>query len=588
MAFGGGKGGIGRSTMCAEVARSIARKNQRVLCLDASWSCPTLNVLLHAEEPRFDFRHGNIPPIGEDGSHVADFIVETGSNNVWLANIGAARHFPYVRPRLGADALVGQLHELEFDWVLIDLSPGLDPLDVGLFTLSDVPVLVCSPEPASVRMSTQYLRSAFYQAIGYHPQAPQARDDVLEMLYEQPLNLNLDSLLDSAGDCEQSRHVVLDTGRRFDAYLVVNLVREGSERDLGHVLCHAWHQELNIFPRVIASIDYEDRRWFYNRRTTGLGPGRGDEALSKDTERLAKNLLDISLVDARFPRPVPRDKDAHPALQLGISTESARNEIRQHCRRLWEGYRREESISLVFSDGDERKRVADELETLYRQVLTMSSDTFKPQQGQPANRGGPRAHLAKDQREKYQKDRQEGSQKDNKQANKRAGKADKQPDEAEQQDAVARGHAHPPEATSPAEQPEPEPSPAESRQVPRAPSPDDQPDSSDTGQTDSAEAGRDAPPIATPESTKFAKLRARTDSPGEIIATLRRQADLSLQDLSKRTHIGIKYLAAIEDADLEVLPRPVYLRGYLREIARIFDVEAQPLIEEYFRFLDEV
>ena len=77
------------------------------------------------------------------------------------------------------------------------------------------------------------------------------------------------------------------------------------------------------------------------------------------------------------------------------------------------------------------------------------------------------------------------------------------------------------------------------------------------------------------------------DSPGEIVASLRRRADLSLQELSLRTHIGIKYLAAIEDADLEVLPRPVYLRGYLREIARIFDVEAAPLIEEYFRFLEQ-
>jgi flagellar biosynthesis protein FlhG len=558
VAFGGGKGGTGRSTLCAEVARSMARQNQRVLCIDASWSCPTLNVLLHAEEPRYDFPNEPFPPIGEEGSHVADFIVETGSKNIWLANIGAARHFPFVRPRLGADAILAQLHELEFDWVLLDLSPGLDPLDVGLLTLSDIPILVCSPEPASVRMSTQYLRSAFYQAIGYHPGASEARDDVLEMLYEQPLNMNLDSLIASARDSKQARHVVVDTSRRFETYLVVNLVREGSERDLGYVLCHAWHQELNIFPRVLASVDYEDRRWFYNRRTTGLGPGRGDEALSKDTEALAKNLLEISLVDARFPRPVPRDTDAHPALQIGISPDTGRNEIRQQCRRLWEGYRREESISLVFSDADDRKDIADELETLYRQVLTMSSDTFSPEQVQNATRDRPRRKPASA-RPPATQNRGESAQNANKlEGGSPAPPKESQPERTRQTQAQAQ------EPDGPAD---------EQAQPSSKPEAVDHEDDESTSEPT--------------EGSRLDQLRARTDSPGEIVASLRRSAGLSLQDLSKRTHIGIKYLAAIEDADLEVLPRPVYLRGYLREVARIFDVEAQPLIDEYFRFLEE-
>ena len=60
---------------------------------------------------------------------------------------------------------------------------------------------------------------------------------------------------------------------------------------------------------------------------------------------------------------------------------------------------------------------------------------------------------------------------------------------------------------------------------------------------------------------------------------------MSLHDLSLRTHIGEKYLSAIEDGDPDHLPRPVYLRGYLREIARVFEVDQEDLIEQYFRFL---
>lgn len=538
VAFGGGKGGAGRSTLCAETARSIARHGNRVLCIDASWSCPTLNVLLHAEEPRFDFASGEQAPIGHEDAHIADFIVGTNNAQIWLMSVGAARQFPYVRPRLGADVFLSQLHELDFEWVLIDLPAGLDPFHVGLFTLSDIPLLTCTPEPAAVRLSTQYLRSAFYQAIGYHPDAHEAREAVLEMLYEQPLNMNLETLLESAHRNEAAHDVVLDTARQFEPYVVVNLVREGAERDLGSVLCHAWYEELNIFPRMLASVDYEDRRWFYNRRTTGTGPGRGDEAFSKDTEGLARRMLEISLVDARFPRPVPTSPDAHPAVRLGISPDIGRSEVRQHCRRLWEGYRRESTIGLVFSDPDRRMEIAEELEKLYRKVLTMPNESFTADeswQGRTPVPPGTVKHTGEERVEKESK-------------------------------------------TPPANQPK------------------DEPASDDSGESSAAKKS-EKPEIPGKKARRKSSsggtgpdldlLAQRADSAGELLTELRRLKDMSLQELSLRTHIGIKYLAAIEDIELDVLPRQVYLRGYLREIARIFDVDAQGLIELYFEKLDQ-
>jgi len=73
-----------------------------------------------------------------------------------------------------------------------------------------------------------------------------------------------------------------------------------------------------------------------------------------------------------------------------------------------------------------------------------------------------------------------------------------------------------------------------------------------------------------------------------MIARMRRQQGMSLHELSQRADIGIKYLTAIEDVDLEFLPRDVYLRGYLREVARIFDIDPGQLIDEYFRMLHEL
>ncbi len=501
VAFGGGKGGVGRSTLAAEVARSLARHNERVLCIDASWSCPTLHSLLHADP--FPAGLANLPNFGEEGAHLADYIQETTSRNVWLASLAYGRPNPFVRPKADVSWLYHQIAELDFDWVFLDLPPGNDPSVLNLFIFADIPIIVASPEPASISLSAQFARGAIYQAIGYHPGAYEVGEEIVELLRSQGLEMNRDGLL-RASPSADSRRVVSETLELFEPYIVVNFVREGSERDLGYVLGHALHEEVGVFPRFIASVDYEDRRWFFNRRATGTAQSRGEEALSTDIETMARRLTEIELFEAKYPRPVPRGPDVHPALQVGLNPETGRNEIRQHTRRIWEGYRREASLSLVFSTPGRREQIAEKLEQTYRSVLTLNSDS----------------HTL-------------------------------------------------PSLEEPVRRPSPAPSASPKRPAPEI---------DEVPPTEEMEA---------PSKPRRSAAVASSGSPGRIIEKLRRDRNMSLQELSLRTHIGIKYLAAIEDVDREVLPRDVYLRGYLREIARIFDIEPAPLIEQYFRFLAE-
>ncbi|WP_230467395.1 helix-turn-helix domain-containing protein [Lujinxingia vulgaris] len=520
--FGGGKGGTGKSTLCADIARALTRYQGRVLCIDASWHTPTLNILLGANEPAFDLSADGSHCLGEKGSHIADFIVGTAYSNVYLASLASARRYPFTRPRVRPEEIIAQLHQLDFDWVLIDLPPSLSPFDVGLFTLSDTPILVGTPDPAAIRVMAQFLRASLFSAIGYHPQAPEFEEELVEVLYKQPLWLNTRSLRYDAPSA-QSRAIIDETARQLEVYMVVNMVREGAEHDLGFVLSHALHRELQVFPRVLASIDYADRRWFYNRRTTGTGTSRNEEGLTNDIELLSRHIRDIQLVDMRYPRPTPTRGDAHPALTMGLNPELSRNEVRQYCRRLWEGYRREASISLVFTEPTRRMEIAEELEGLYRHVLTMPSENFSRAEVDEAVRNYERERTAIPARQEH----------------------------------PTPPPPRPPEFTPPAQ---PSAKPADEERSDDAPA---------------AEEGS-AP-----------RRAAGTKSPGDAIAALRRRHGLSLQELSSRTHIGVKYLAAIETVDFDVLPRPVYLRGYLREVARVFDVPAQPLIEEYFRYLDQ-
>lgn len=523
VAFGGGKGGTGRSTLCADIARALTRHDFRVLCVDMAMSCPTLNILLRCPEPAFADGGDARTPLGESDSHIAEFIVPTGYDDVFLTAISVTQRYPFSPLDLDPMELLTQLHELDFDYVFLDLSNQVRALDVELFALSDIPILVASPEPASLRATTQYLRATLFRAIAYHPDAADFEDDLIESLFHQPLDFRTHDLrLDVPSS--DARAIIDDTLERLETYMLVNLVREGAEHDLGFVLSHALYCELRLFPRVLASIEYADRRWFYNRRTTGTNTSRNEDGLTNDIELLARHIRDIELVDLRYPRPIPTADDAHPARRMGLNPELSRNEVRQYCRRLWEGYRREHAISLVFANGDRRIEVADRLEKLYRQVLTMPSENFT---AADADSSSPRRPATRPTQRRTDT-------------------------------------APPPPA---AERKEASPS-----------------DDSDSSPADKPPTGDGATPSKKPAPDKPSRPSGPT--PGDRLVKLRQSRSMSLQELSSRTHIGVKYLAAIEDIDLDVLPRHVYLRGYLREIARIFDIDAAQLIADYFEFLD--
>ncbi len=73
--------------------------------------------------------------------------------------------------------------------------------------------------------------------------------------------------------------------------------------------------------------------------------------------------------------------------------------------------------------------------------------------------------------------------------------------------------------------------------------------------------------------------------PKEIGAHLRACREeflLSVQDVSERLHIRPRYLTAIEEARFDVMPAPVYARGYLATYAEFLGLDAARVVQQCF------
>lgn len=65
---------------------------------------------------------------------------------------------------------------------------------------------------------------------------------------------------------------------------------------------------------------------------------------------------------------------------------------------------------------------------------------------------------------------------------------------------------------------------------------------------------------------------------GARLKKAREGANFSLQDISDRTKISLRFLAAIENDDFSALPGRVYIYGFTRAFARAVGLDEESLV----------
>ena len=60
---------------------------------------------------------------------------------------------------------------------------------------------------------------------------------------------------------------------------------------------------------------------------------------------------------------------------------------------------------------------------------------------------------------------------------------------------------------------------------------------------------------------------------------------MRLEEISARTKVGLGYLTAIEADDFASLPAPVYVRGFVGELAKFLGLDAAQVSRTYARRL---
>ena len=292
LAVGGGKGGVGKTFVTANLATALAKLGKRVVVVDVDLDGANLHTCLGVPSPRrslADF-------VSEREEDLGKLLVDTPLPNLKLIGATHANLADAQPSHLRRVRLVRGLRQLDADIVLLDLGAGAHASVLDYFLVSDDGILVLQPEPTSVENAYSFLRAAFYRRMRLAMVGHGVRQLVtvaMDQRNERGIRTPLDLLREiEATDTTEARRFV-ETMRVFQPRIIVNGARTAEDVKLGFAVSSVCKKYFGIKAEYLGYVNYDDeaRRSVSMRRP--IVDLHTDADVSIYLQRIARKLLGL-------------------------------------------------------------------------------------------------------------------------------------------------------------------------------------------------------------------------------------------------------------------------------------------------------
>ncbi|MBF0313727.1 MAG: AAA family ATPase [Oligoflexia bacterium] len=259
-AVGGGKGGVGKSLVTANVSICLALMGHKVVSIDLDLGGANLHTCLGVPIPEVtlsDYLTKKVKSIGE-------LLTKTPIPNLQLIS-GAQDDLGIANLKsMHKSKLLSNLAHIDADFVLFDLGAGTASNTLDFFISSNHGILTVLPEPTSIENTYRFIRSVYYQRLKMVEELLNIRpliDQVMNAKLSGPKNIPTD-LVQRVIDLDAVRGVKLrDEISKFRPKLIMNQVRTQADIDIGFSIKAICKRYFGIEVDYVGYLDYDAVVW---------------------------------------------------------------------------------------------------------------------------------------------------------------------------------------------------------------------------------------------------------------------------------------------------------------------------------------
>jgi flagellar biosynthesis protein FlhG len=492
LAFGGGRAGVGRTLLAANLGVYFAQLGREVLVCDADPNGSSMHAVLGLDRAPF---------VAQTDSERGPPALATSVPGLRLL---AVAYDPLsgtpTRPSRGTH-LLRALQKADADYVIVNLGASTSPASLDMFLEADLGVCVTMPEPLAVEMSYRFLRGLWLRILRKLVMKERFRLRIVERVLASlgPLASPLACIREMKRVDDTVASIAAEALVRVRPQLVVGQTRLRSDLELGPAMAVVSERYFGVPLDYLGHVEHDDAVWLTVRRRQPLLIDSPTSRSARNIERVARRIL--AILAAPRPRPLEARSVVETAWSpsprtlydvLGVARGATDDEIRRAYKRQCETFQPSSLPVLSVVPTKELEDALSRIEEAYDTLLDAQR--------------------------------------------RRAYDLSVFPDDAPDPAAQARSRSDAEEAE-----------------------------------------------LALLQAELSREIGADTEFTGELLARVRAAADVSLDDISKKTKISVAHLRAMEAEEPRDLPAAVYVQGFVQQLARYLQLDVQQVTRTYMR-----
>ena len=257
-AIGGGKGGVGKSTLSLILAFWLARAGKKTILMDVDLGGANVHTLMGITTPvrtlndYLKRRYDTLEEICID-TEVENLRIICGAGDVLsLAN-------PHVAQKT---KIIQNIYKLNADYVMLDLGAGTSFNVLDFFNMADKKIVVLTPQPISIQNAYAFVRNAVYRKLSLLA----SKLPVLQSLIKTTMDINNELRLKTVRDLlmaiedsqgpevykslqQEIKNIKLD--------VITNMAVNPQDQEAGKIIQRVAEKYLMIHPIDRGAITYD-------------------------------------------------------------------------------------------------------------------------------------------------------------------------------------------------------------------------------------------------------------------------------------------------------------------------------------------